>query len=356
MKKERKAWSDVLLEEDLSHRDKLPAGEDFWEQNNNVIIGESQGNDVLVVPCAFRMGGTEPGVWRVDDGMVQLTALVIVPHDQRGKMRDNDFICNRQDPVESTRDFQVAKEGDRVIWKVGNRQYISRPPYWEVKGEHIGVSCDVIMGGLGPCTRYLGPWSELAASGRASYDQACWAEGAITAGGKTYPLEKAFAVHDQVMLGKDWANLPGLFGERGSYYYIWGLSESIQTFQCIVNLAGTVIPDGSVHIDGRMTNFGRGEGEVAVNEQEWWVDPRTGMYVPVRWHINMNSKEGVLDMNVAAAARSFWGVQWRTGNSMHYSMLCHSNGRFFSPDGGNLSIQDMLTYVEWGSIVMPLEA
>lgn len=349
MSSEREARSDELLVGGISHKDELPKGEEFLEVNAYLVMGECQGNDLLLLAGAFRIGGKESGNWRVADGMVMQTTFMTIPHSQQGRMQDNDFIGNCLDPIECFSDFQVMRETDRITWKVGNRRYVSRPPYWEIKGEHLGVDINLTMGGLGPAIRYLGPWADLAVSGQAGYDQPCWAEGTITAGGKVHTLGKGFAVHEQLTMGKNWDLVPLL--RKDPYNWIWCLSERVQVF--IFTLPGLGVASGVVLFDGQAFPFD--QSEVSLDELEWWIDPKTDMHIPIRWHVNMNSAGGVMDMNVAAGGRGIFCYLKRSGHTMHYGFLARSNGRFFLPDGCSVIVQDMQTYVERGRCTMTLE-
>ena len=105
---------------------------------------------------------------------------------------------------------------------------------------------------------------------------------------------------------------------------------------------------GRVYLDGKEVPFGR--GEISIDELELWVDPKTAMQVPVRWHLNMNSAQGVLDMEMTACARGITSG----GYTMRYCFMIRSHGRFFLPTGQSFPIEDMMTYMEWGRSAMPL--
>lgn len=348
MTKEREAKSDVELSEEMSHAGELRPGGDFHEVHAQLFMGESQGYDICLVPNAWHVGGGKKGKWRVDDAMICQTTFIIVPKDYRGKMHDNDFISNRQDATEWQDDVRIEEKGESVIWHAGNRQYISRPPYWEVKGEHMGVDCDLILGGLGNTTRTFGAWSDLNKNGKAGYDHRCWAEGTITVGGKKHTLEKGFGIHELMAFGNSWDQMVIM---RNPYYWIVSMNESMQIY--LVNVPGLGFSYGRVYLDDKEIPFGK--GEVTIDELELWIDPKTGMQAPIRWHLNMNSAHGVLDMEMTAYARGLYCVMTSGGYTMRNCFMIRSNGRFFLPTGQSVPIQDMMTYMEWGRSAMPLE-
>ncbi|MBU3948027.1 MAG: hypothetical protein KJ826_07390 [Proteobacteria bacterium] len=57
MTKERKATSDVQLSDDMSHVGELPRGLDFLETKAHLVMGESQGYDLCLLPLFWHVGG-----------------------------------------------------------------------------------------------------------------------------------------------------------------------------------------------------------------------------------------------------------------------------------------------------------
>ena len=350
MPTERKARSDIQLSEDLSHLDQLPQGSDFFELNGVFVQGESQGYDFYLGTAAWHVGGGRDGIWRVDEAVMGQNTLVMVPQDRRGDFRYSETICNRQDAKEWEGALQIEQKPDEVIWHWGNRQYISRPPYWQVKGEMQGVDCDLTLGGLREASRCYGQWSELATTTRAGYEVPCWVEGSITVRGKKYTLENAFGIHDLITCGESYDHMVIL--RDNPYTYIWCLSESIQLF--LLDLQGAGWSHGFAYLDGQEIPFS--PGEVTLDVLEKWEDPLTAMVAPVRWHANMDSVAGSVDVNIAATGRGWFCVHHRGGYTPRYALPGLVNGSIRLPDGRNIAIEDMTTYVEWGRTGLPLEA
>jgi hypothetical protein len=59
MNYQRAAKSDVVLEEDSSHRSALPVGKDFMEVNGLIARGESEGMEICVLAMIWQLGGGE---------------------------------------------------------------------------------------------------------------------------------------------------------------------------------------------------------------------------------------------------------------------------------------------------------
>src|ERR1039458_6480103 len=168
--------SDVQLTDELSHFQELPKDqlrEHFGDHNGIGIFGKAGDKDILLVNVIYHVGGR---LWGLEDSALVQTVLLLSSTDDR-VMKNNDFVGNRLDPIRHFDNFEVVQEADKVIWKAGNRQIICRPPYWELKGEHLGVDIDIRVCGIGKSIPYHGTWDGLATSGVAGNEQLGRAEG-----------------------------------------------------------------------------------------------------------------------------------------------------------------------------------
>lgn len=207
--------------------------------------------------------------------------------------------------------------------------------------------CNLTLGGIGNASRCYGEWSDLVTTTRAGYEQRCWVEGTITVHGKGCTLEKGYGIHDQMTFGHSYDHMKLI---REPYTYIWCLSGSLQIFLFSMPKAG--VSYGRVYVDDQEIPFSH--DEITKDDLELWTDPKTAMRVLVRWHANMNSAGGIVDMHVAAGGRRLFCVLNRDGYTMRYGFNARTNGRVFLPNGPSVPIQDMMNYVEWGRTAMPL--
>lgn len=309
-----------------------------------LVVGKSEGNDISLIVGIYHIGGK---VWGITDGAVQNTVLMITPSNQ-STMRNNAFISNRIDPIKSYDNFRLVQEPDRVVWEAGNRQIVSRPPYWEIKGENNGVILDLTVGGLGDAFPYHGAtWAELPTKGIAGYEQVAWATGTITAEGKTYTLEDGWAVRERSCMGKGWdllSLLPASTSDTLSTGYFWGwcFAESIKVF-CFAE------PDvghcsGRVFIGNEMILYG--DGEVVAEPLEFWNDPLTKSILPVCWQVNMKSAGGTVEMVIDLRARAVTGYHLAQGYLILFPAMGRCNGRFVYPDGRSIPIEDAQAYLD----------
>lgn len=349
-----KATSDVQLWEDLNHDGDMPRGEDFMEDFAHLIIAESEGYDICLVPNLWHVGGGKQGYWQVDKAMMIQTALLMTPKECRGSM-DNfhrcEFIGNRLDPkdwVDSP--FSIAQVGDSVVWKTQKLEYIARPPHWLLKGDHMGVQYDLTLGGIGTAIRSTGLWQDLPRTRRAGYDHCCWVEGSITVNGRKFVLENAYGLHERFTFGKTYDPVKNM---AKPYNWVLGMSDNARIY--FFALPGEDnIGNGQLVIDGEPLSFGL--GEISVQDTETWLDPMTLMQVPVKWRFRLSSKDGVVDLDMAASGRGVFTVASRPGTTVRYSFCCQTNGQAVLASGRKIEIKNVMSYMEWGKTAFPLEA
>jgi hypothetical protein len=311
-----------------------------------------EGEEISLVSCIFRVGGGKNGPWQVEDKFVGQTTFLVSPKDHTGGMHNNEFIGNRTWATDDWTTGQVIQDKDSVTWKLGNKKIVCRPPYWELKGEHMGIEFDLLLTGIGDAAYHKGKYVDFATNGLAGYEQPLAVEGTITAQGKTYNLikEKSFGCQEK-FTQPAWDLAKVLTGE--TYYWVWWANENVRIF--IYSYPSVGKSYSFVTVDGKEVNFSEnGKSNIKMEELEFWVDPKTRMRVPIKWHFNMASANGVIDLDVAAASRTFYGYLSESGATMHYGLHSHSEGKFSFPDGRTIPLKDMRSYVEHGWCAIPL--
>lgn len=349
-----KMIQNIPLEEEASYADQLPKGVSYMEDHGFLIMGESEeGDEISLVSTFFRVGGGKDGPWQVDDKYCEQTTFLVMPKGHRGAIGDNHFLSNRTWPTDDWQSGKVTSTDDAVIWQIGNLQHVCRPPIWELKGEHMGIEFDFVLGATADATYHKGKYSEFAKNGIAGYEMPCWAEGTVRAEGKTYTVkkEKTYCNHEK-FTQPAWDLAKVLTGQ--SYYWVWWHSENALIFIYYYPSDGKA--HSHVSIDGKEVDFNdeNGRSNIKMEELEWWVDPRTRVRVPVKWHFNMTSPNGVIDFDVAASHRSFYSFLTQSGATMHYGLHSMTQGQVAFPDGRKVPVKDMRSYVEHGWTVMPL--
>lgn len=347
-------YTNVTLEDQMSYVDQLPAGSSYLESSGFLIMGETDaGEEISLVSVIYRVGGGKDGPWQVDDSFKAQTTLLVCSTDHRGGIQDNDFIGNRTWATDNWQPGEVVRTDDAVIWTLGNRHHVCRPPFWEITGEHMGIEFDLQLTGIGDAAYHKGPFRDLATNGLAGYEHPLCAEGTITVNGKTYRLrkDKSFGCQEK-FIQPAWDLADVLCGE--TYYWAWWASDNVRIFIYYYPSVGKTY--SHVTVDGKEVPFSEnGQSDINMEELEYWIDPRTRLRVPVKWHFSMKSASGTIDMDIAAANRTYYSYLTRSGATMHYGLHSHSDGVLKLTDGESIPLKDMRSYVEHGWTAIPLE-
>lgn len=340
---DRTASSDVAIADEGPHFQQLPEGhldEHFGDHVGIGIFGKAGDKDVLFVCTIYHIGGR---AWGIKDGAIMQTDLVISDSDGDRVMRDNEFVANRLDPIATFDNFEIRQTDRAVTWCAGNREIVCRPPYWEIKGEHLGVDVNLIIAGDGPAIPYHGSWDNIGEAGVAGNEQLGTAQGTISYQGETYTLDEGWAVRERTCLGKDY-NVPKLLGGKSGYIWGWVFSEALKAF-CFAQ-GGSGHFAGRVFIDDGIIDFTEDGTTVEVTDS--WVDPQTMAQQATAWKISMQSDKGKLELEVRTWSRYIFGFHLVDAYTTHTGALGRSNGQFTHPDGRVVILEEQIAYFEQG--------
>jgi hypothetical protein len=345
------ASAPITLAQEVSRREELAdryTGIHFLEDMGAGIFGKAKGENVLLIALHYRVGGS---VWGVEDTVINNTTFHAAPYD-RQTIENNDFISHRIDPIHRSDDFSVVEEPDRVVWRAGDRTIIARPPFWDIRGEHLGVDVDVTMERTSEPDWYIGRWEDLPTEGRGGRDFWAKTSGTITARGKTYELEdNSYSINEHLVFGENWVLEARKFPVQ--YFYHLYRSEELQIFLYARPDSG-VVYSRVVFTDGPEIFYDW--DQVSVEEMEYWFDPQTGLRPPVKFRVTLDNPAGCVELVLTAYSRSLYSFQLSEGTRTHYNYFVHSEGNFTGPDGKITRIRDSETdtcFSEWG-ITSPL--
>jgi hypothetical protein len=338
----------IRLDDEVLHADKFPAV-DLWEEDCFVMVGESEEHDLFLWTTVYSLKGHGQGVWMVKDGAEQETLFMAIPKERRGKgLQDHDFVRVGWHPGRRGQgsDLKVERHADKVVWSLGDRQYISAPPVFHVRGAHGGVDVDITYRQAAPAFWEWGPFATAAERDRGGYDAMCRVEGTIKAGGKTYVIKKATGIKERITVGQSSNPIRTLAPPR-EMYWLFTMAEETGIFLFHPGPPGLDL--GTVVHEGRHLLYKPklGHGNVTLTELEHWHDPRSGLYFPTRWHLNMSSTEGVVDLDINSHGRSWFNWVLSEGVRMCAYLLATANGSFTRPDGTTVAFKDELICNNW---------
>jgi hypothetical protein len=345
----------IKLSDEMDHVKYLPLGQGYYETNGCMVVASSEGNDILLWASPQIIGG---GQWVVPHAIAHATQLIVVPSEQRGKgMYNNNFARVGWHPTQYLKpeELEIVKKSDKVVWKVGERQYIHRPPVWEIKGSHAGVELDLVFRQAAPPIWAFGPFEKLAEQSSGGYDCFVSVNGTIKAASRTYSIKDGLALKEHCVLGGQAWDVIGQNAPPNHFYWTQMKTQDIQVYFFRQTARG--INHGRIGVEGKEINYmpGMGAGSISFNTLDHWHDPRSGLYLPCRWHLVMSSAQGTVDLEIAAHARLYYHYNAQKGVLLMMWFLSTANGVFYFPDGRSLPIKDALVCTEWGRTILVAE-
>jgi hypothetical protein len=333
----------ITLDDCMMQSGKLQGVDAWYENQYHLVMGETEEHDFLLTTCLIVHKGPPGGGYKlIENGVSNYINFFVLPKAARGTMLDNDHIAAGQTPwsVLPMDALQVIREEERVVWRVAGRDFIARPPHWELRGPLKGVELDLAMHSICPGFWYLGNFKDIAQNLSAGVDEFTQAEGTITVDGEKYEISHAGGLYEHVAL-PGWNDIEVVL--PGGYLWMIGWSEDIQVF--VFYMSGISNFTGHVIVDGKAISF-HGRQQVSVEERQKWADPRNRMVRGCKWHIHLTSDEGELDAMVSSGGRSFGVACYSNGYMGRYQHLAFVNGSFTSADGRTIPLENVRMCVD----------
>ena len=338
----------IRAEDDLLHAGRFPKS-DLWEENTFVLVAECGDDDIFLWATAYHLRGHGNNVWLIDDGAEQETEFLAIPKNQRNKgLTDHDFIRLGWDPANRRKasELQVEQKSGEVFWRLGSRLYSSAPPLFHVRGEHGGVDLDLTFRQAAPAMWEWGDFATAPERDRGGYDTLCRVVGTIKVKDKVYMIKNGSGLKERITVGASSDPMKTLPAPREMY---WLFTMAGETAVYLFHPGTAGVDLGAVSSGGRNIPFKprSGQGRVSFTELERWHDPRCGLYFPSRWHLNMVSPEGMVDLDIRAHGRCWFNWVLKNGIRMNSFLLCTANGVFHRADGHIVEFKDELLANNW---------
>lgn len=340
----RHASTDVTLDEERARLEDLPSG-DAYEMSAFMMMAESGADDIVLVSVIHRYRSPQAGLGPVATVAGIQTSLMITPRDQRGLIQDNAFIGNRTFRSDWSGDARVAQEGDAHVWRLGGLIHESRPPYWRIQGEHLGVTFDLVAGGRQEAARTYGPWNGLQANGSAGYELPVWWEGSVQVNGRTYPVDRGQGTRGRTV--NNW-DLAAAF----TSVYLWTLVQNDRVALNAFIKPGATTNFSDLTVDGQKLEAE--DTQTTIEALRHWTDPKTGLHLPCQWRIQARSHLATVDLVVSAGPRVIYSYLSDGGVITLNGHNARVEGAVTLADGTVFPMDDALAYAECGRNTLPL--
>ena len=321
---------DLTVRDQRCHLGEITAEQDLWENHGFLLRGETDdGVDVTLWTSPYIV---HRGPHSYYAGEMDILQTVLIAGrwsaGERGRMHDNDFVAAGWSPAEylPPGSIDVDANDERVLWSVGGREYEDAPPHWAVRGEHAGVDLDLQFDGYVPSFSVY-PHDRFAQDGIAWYEAYLRAQGSIVHAGRRLDV-RGHACHERVIVTRD--HEPQKMLGQGLYWqHLFG--DRVQAWVMTSPSAGEAL--AYLVVDGRVLRVD-GPDRVRIEDVDHWVDPRSWMRVPYRFHVVVETDEGTLDLTAGAYARAYypWSPFRDTWNILYW-MAAEATGTFTSAGG-----------------------
>jgi hypothetical protein len=249
--------------------------------------------------------------------------------------------------------MHVDKSAEQISWEVAGRRYTWRQGAWALTGSHAGVETDLSCRALAPPLWTFGPLENSAENNMGGYDVAVRAEGTIRAGGKTYQLEGAVGSHERAVTGQGRDIMAEL--AAGEVFVGDCFADDVHIF--FARHPGRPVAFGRLDMADTSAMFPSetGEGVVHVTPVSRWHDPRSGLFVPDRWHVSMTSPAASVDLDISYRGRGYWHYTTRSGVMILMWLLGRASGTVYQPGQPARALQDALVCSRWGQTILIAE-
>lgn len=337
-----------------AHDDRLTGGS-HWENNGWCLVGRDEvGRDVMVWSGLYIVRGASHGPWIEGSFAVPQTVAIAVDEASRGQgIQDNDFVIggthHNGEEYRRREQLLVEQRPDAVRWELAGKVHKQLLDGWQIISDHAGISLDVSIAPLSQAWSIDETFGQVVRGfqqqGTFQGEWALPGEERVSVAGwgqhekyhlPTPPrsLQEAQEAHRAQPM-RDWAH--------ATDHVVWqcGFSDTISYFvQSSPSLPGTLKPFARVRAHGK--DFVLDDGTLTVREADRWVDPRSGIEMPTRVHLTVDSRSGVLDVELRSHARAyyFWDYE-RYRYSVLYWFLATAEGSWTSPETGRLDLSGL---------------
>jgi hypothetical protein len=325
----------LAVNDQRCHLGEIGPEQDLWENHGFLFRGETpDGTDVTFWTSPYIVHRGPHSYYSAAMDILQ-TVLIVgrFSEDEKQVMHDNDFVAAGWSPSEYLPEgaIQVDQSDQRVLWQVGDRRYEDSPPHWTIQGLHADVDFDISLDAFAPPFTVF-EHANFADAGIAWYEVYLEGGGSITHGGQRYE-PKGHACHERVIVTRD--HEPHLMRGRGLFWHHM-FGERVQCWVMTAPSADYAL--SYLMVDGEALRVDA--PHVKLEELDFWQDPRSGFRVSSRWHVEVKTGAGTLDVVAGAYARAYypWSPFADTANILYW-MPAEANGTFTRTDGEVIEIR-----------------
>ncbi len=328
----------------------LPMDRDCSEDAGFIITADAGAHDIYLYACAYVVRSGGKGIWLHPNGRINCTIFYAIPKEKCGAgLSDNNFIRTgwHFDQYLLPKQHEVVKSSGAVKWIMGGRTYEWREGEWALTGTHAGVETDLRFRAAAPAEWRWGPFENLKTADSGGYKAAALVDGTIKVDGQTFHLKDGYASCERAVVGQSRDIVKEVMdGNEVLAFEIRGAECDVQIHRHTGRkMLAASIAMGKEHM--HFGDFAPGT-KVAIETLEHWNDPRSGLVVPGRWKVDMQSESATVSLEVRSSGRSYFHYNTNGGVMLMMQILGRADITF-SPKGGKARVvRDAMVGLRWG--------
>jgi hypothetical protein len=339
----------MTLDDEMPWRPLFAGRQDFYDDTGFTFTAEAGAHDIMIgnFIYTFQGGPGRPRSQWLGDGIAHNGLIVILPREQRVRgMFDNPFSRSGMNLPEyhAYDELEVERDARSVIWKLGDIQYTCTPPVWHLGGRQGEAEYDLTFRQLpAPVVWSYGTREDAVRSGMGGGYVYLTCDGTLSVAGRRYSIRNGRGVHERLCFSEKFDPIANVAIDKngfGSGFAIHLLDGDVWVW----GLGNYDDPMFFLTVEGKELQFvpSRDGSKVRYQPLDPWHDPRSGLYLPSRWRIELESAEGRLELDAFGNGRAYYPWEFKRGYQIMYWHLGHANGTFTWPDGRTVPIRDQL--------------
>ena len=329
--------------------------DDHYEDFGFAVVAEAGDFDIYVWEAVyiFKGGPERPKSQWLGDGVADHTMIVVVPKAWRHQgMHDNNYLRVGMSTEQyfAHDELEIVEADDTVTWRVGNMEYTSHldTGVHEVRGEHGGCAYDLTFTQIPgtntvPIFGELEQAAEVRAAGAYSYSTC---SGTLTLGGRTHVIIDGDGLHEHIAFSEcpqwDVAVVGPQRDRKGG-----GVYGSFRSDGLVCQIHSESPDETTIVIATQGEDIIFQGPSVNLERTDYWIDPKSGVSVPCRWHVIASSPDGTLDVELDGYTRGGWPWELKRCILFQTVVIATTNGTYTAHDGTVIAINDAIATMDY---------
>lgn len=314
----------------------------LWENHGWGVRSTAGDGDALLWVAAYQLRSRRgrPFVKPEFCALQSMVAHVEYTAAEKARMNDNDFVAvgwNGMDDLRDPADLTIDVGADRAVWAIDGMRFTAAPPDWSVQGADRDLRYDLHLHADSPAFWLTDRRLSALEHGDRWHLVNARSSGEMSVAGRRIGLD-GMGWHERHIHLNDHYDPVNLLAGPGIVFHN-GYGNDVHFH--LMGRPRLGVFRAKILCQGEEINF-TGPGSVAVEETDFWIDPRSKLQVATAWRVRCRDASSSFDLEVRAFARTYYLWNFLSGgvNILHW-WLAESRGRLERAGSPPLQIEAM---------------